>query len=408
MKILKKMRQKTFFKEQFFYISILFALLGNSIGMALNYFKPVRVNWSQILMLLSIVFLIDYSNLFFFRWKSFTKASLGLSFFLFFVLVYAVFTASDSGNYSLYVFHMLYAFLFSIFIHTQRNELDIENLLIVVFWGTFFFLPVVYKWTVSGELLTSWHAREGLEFFTAAKPIYINGIACLFFIKSGNKLAKIFFTIFLLLDFYLLLLLGKRTPLLCLIICVAIAYAKLDLLRFFLKPKRIVGLLCAITVILVFILNNKELVQVFNRLYERTLNGFYVMMGSTQYDDVSAAYRPLLRMKAAQIISEFSYFQYIFGAGVMTMYMDAPILQAYLDMGVAGIIGYTYYVVFLPMKIAFTNKSLAIVVLSMLCVYFAISGFSYDLPYKCYNYTPLVLLFYSLRAINIKQLLISR
>ena len=95
------------------------------------------------------------------------------------------------------------------------------------------------------------------------------------------------------------------------------------------------------------------------------LRGIYTLYGNNSLGiDESASTRVYTQRVSLDIIwNETNPFKVLFGHGYMTLYVDVPILQAMLDLGIVGWLLYTYIVVLNPIltilnrsKITFASK----------------------------------------------------
>lgn len=391
--------------EVLFYFGITLSFIGNSIGMTLNYFKPIGTNWSKIVMVMSLILIVDWKNLLHRKFDTPLKTSGHFIGFILFTFLLTLFTGGQSRHYVLYMFHMSYVLLVAILIYTQRRRINVDLLMLNIYLLTLVYIPLSSYWVNSG-ILNSWYTSENaiIEPFTVSKPLFFNGVCCLYFMCKKDFIIKAIALGTIFFDFIMMSSIGKRTPILSLLVCVLILLYRIKAWRVFFKPKVLIPVLLLGLLLFVFINNDTVYFSNIKDVYDRSKVGIQALYGINGVYEQSASYRPFLRMKAAEMIGQFSYFQYLFGAGVGTLYMDAPVLQAYLDMGIAGFCGYLYFVVVTPVCKSFKEKEITLMIAAMFGFYIALTGFSYDVNYKFYNYTPMILYFYLNQKVSSNQI----
>ena len=139
-------------------------------------------------------------------------------------------------------------------------------------------------------------------------------------------------------------------------------------------------------------------------VFERTISGILDMLLGSSISGQAAVTRYSLRSWAIEyIVNEFGVLNYVFGAGYMTRWLDAPLLQSYLDLGLIGFGLYLYIVILKPLKIIFSplEKVSLVFWTSGLCVYNILSSMNSGIPYTHVRWIPLVLLFISIRDIRL-------
>jgi hypothetical protein len=190
---------------------------------------------------------------------------------------------------------------------------------------------------------------------------------------------------------YVLFAAGKRTPIAVSAIAVLLYFYKIGIIKDRLKY-------FAFFVVLIAALSfNINSIQVaLNEFWNNFYKGVFNILGNTEVRDTSGS--AILRYEARQwaydyITSKFNFFNYIFGAGYMTRWLDNSILQAYLDMGIIGFIFYIRLVIVFPVKIM-SNKNINLIVLfaAFFCLYHILCATSSGNPYLYINFTSIVLL----------------
>ena len=102
------------------------------------------------------------------------------------------------------------------------------------------------------------------------------------------------------------------------------------------------------------------------------------------------------RQETINIIRDFSFLNYIFGAGYMTKWIDNPLLQSYLDLGIYGFSMYFFYVVLKPLITIFKTRNKYILFGCLLCFYNVFSSISSGNPYSFLKWDPIIFLLFIL------------
>lgn len=87
---------------------------------------------------------------------------------------------------------------------------------------------------------------------------------------------------------------------------------------------------------------------------ESASNALLSLLGYSDVD-VSGANRAEIRTKIYGELESFSVLNWLFGKGYMYVYMDFPLFQVLLDMGLIGVIFYSYFQLIIPIKFLFSN-----------------------------------------------------
>ena len=235
-----------------------------------------------------------------------------------------------------------------------------------------------------------------LERFTMSSACLTN-IICSLFLSRKARWVQIIAVLSIILDFYIITLIGKRTPL---IISFVIVVSYLLKNRISFKLSYVVyAILIYFIVVYVFFRNSVVNVQL-TSVIDNIGRGVEDMISGSETDDFgSAVARYEARVFAIDYIRfNFSPLNYIFGGGYMVKWLDIPILQAYLDMGIIGFFFYLYYVLLLPIisiiKASATN--VAIQFASFNAFYSIFSAFNSGNPYGYNKWIPIVVLVFVL------------
>lgn len=279
-----------------------------------------------------------------------------------------------------------------------EGELDDSIFWAFIFSGLCTLLGAYYLWNglMVGE--EAWQLRKdnenyALEIFTAASAAITNFTCVLYFPKDRPRIFQLARYPMAAMALYIILFGGKRTPVLVVLAIVLLFLAKQG------RANRIKAFASSFVAILalVFLYVGNDLFQ--GKVDETAYNIFYGIqniLGNVEVSDQtgSAAARYNSRNWAYSYISEnFNVFNYVFGAGYMTRWLDNPVLQAYLDMGVLGFFGYVAIVLLYPARVALKeNLSNAGMFSLSLCVHGVLSCINSGTPYAIVKYVPIIIL----------------
>jgi hypothetical protein len=386
------------------YLGIALSLVGVPLGMYFNYLFPV-LEWSPLFMGVSVMLIMSYENLLLGRLPSFNKIFALIIAFQLLMLLYGFLSDNLTDQYL--SFHLYIVSLIFALASNDRRMSYIEIIRVTFFvslictvLGAFF----IWSGLVSGE--EAWQLRQdnenyALEQFTVASGAITN-LICAICYKSKFIITKIILIASLFLDGYIIFMSSKRTPIVVAIAILLIYFYKADFLKkgfnyIYVKYAIILGILSV-------------LFYQFNNSFEKAIddftiyfyNGFLNILGDRTVTDGTGS--AIARFQARNwaynyIENQFGFFNYILGGGYMTRWIDNPLLQSYLDMGILGLLLYIYLVVILPIKSFFKVNNLFTLFALLLCVYNVMATYSSGHPYGYIKYVPIVFLAF---AINLK------
>lgn len=386
-------------------LGVAFSLVGVPLGMYMNQIVGGS-GWSPITMFFSIILLV--------RWRGLSSAFIYISktplkwmiVFQLMMVIYGIF--SDNRMTGQYLSFHLYIIALCIGYATHRTFEFVRFIpkttfylsLIASLLGAYF----CSLGMVTGDeayMLRQMDDSYALEMFTIAGGSLTNFFAALTF-KKEHIWEKVLFTIAITMDIYVLISCTKRTPVFVAIVGTLIylyksGFAEKRILRKYAKYIMlfIIGLLYAYFSIDSFHIGVDDM---FSRLYD----GIRVLLGDESAKNIqdSAQARVQARNWAYHYIGQdFSFGNYIFGAGYMTKWIDVPILQAYLDMGLIGIFLYGYLVgwtLLHSLLKKYINPAGIFAIVSAL--YVSLSMFNSGNPYQYVKYTGacfLIFVFYT-------------
>jgi hypothetical protein len=391
-------------------IGVALALVGVPLGMYFNYLFPV-VKWSPILMVFSFLLIISFKNLFLGRFPSFNKMFIIIFIYQLLMLFYGILSTKLTTQYlsfHIYILSLLLAY------STNEVRYSYKNVIITTFYisaicsllGAFF----LWSGLVTGE--KAWELRQdndeyALEQFTVVVGAITNFICALCWQAKNIKL-KLIVWLFIALDAYIIFRSGKRTPVfVSLIILIVYSYKtgginnKL-LLRYF----KIFLLLAILAVS--FYINVDFFQKLVDNFFYNFYNGVLNILGNTDVRDTtgSAIARYNSRKWAYDYIeNNFTFLNYIFGAGYMTRWIDNPLLQSYLDMGVFGLFFYILLILVYPIKSYIKVNTTIVLFAILLCVYNFMASISSGNPYAYIKHVPVVFLAFTM---NLERKTIKR
>lgn len=386
-------------------IGIMLVSIGVPLGMYLNFSTGTNI-WSPLIMFLSIAFILHKKRLSFYIKTEY----ISLFIFQLIMICYCLWSSQISIQY---LFFHLYIIALILALSKTKN-IEMKDVLRYSFFFsiplTVFGIIVCQLGLVVGPL--AWSLRNANEDY-ALEPFtislgsligYFSGLC----ITKKNRFEKILVFIILGLNIYLIWQCQKRTPLLILIICTLIYHIKSKGFT----PQTIIPLilkLIPISIItLLILLQNQEFYQEFNKFSTNVLNGIQNILGNNKVSDSSgsAIVRYEYRTYALDYIkNQFNIINYIYGNGYMEKWkqIDNPILQAYLDMGIIGLLGYINFVIIYPIRKLLFHKLNVYQLFFLFCsLYNVFSSISSGNPYFYQKYTPICLLILSF-TINKKQ-----
>jgi O-antigen ligase len=299
-------------------------------------------------------------------------------------------------NFHLYIIALIIA------LSTNENRLNYNNIILTVFLLSSI-LTLLGAYCLWNELVTSeetWILIEGihdsvLEQFTVAKGAFVNFVSALFLFGYKRKYLKVLLICFLILDIYIVFESTKRTPVFGSIVALVLFLYKKNKRNYmdFFRYIWIFTLLCIIVIILYFNVNMIQ--ETLDNFWYNFSNGVQNLFGNTKVSDEtgSAIARYEFRKWAYNYIeSNFTFVNYLFGAGYMIMYIDNPILQAFLDMGLLGVFLYVCITVIYPARIFIKGKNILVLFIVLLCFYDLIASIHAGNLYEYNKYVPVICL----------------
>ncbi|MBD5505611.1 MAG: hypothetical protein HDR09_18195 [Lachnospiraceae bacterium] len=396
--ILKSMRE----------ISLAIIVIGAGLGMYLNFYFG-NIGWNNFLMLFALIFIPNWKNLLSNKLYTFPNTIKFILFFQLFVIIYMILANAAKIDY-------VYTFFTIIFIvglsSSKPGTVRWERVIYFSWILGWICLILCIRTIITGAYFIEYaHSHDGSGYESILVDLtmagnLINFIACcLYFIKTSNRIKVKFSILGIFLSLLLIFILGKRTPLILAIILIILyiyrfnppsRYIKKSTLYFF------IGIILGI-----FILFQIPVVhEMFFDIMKRTISGVLDLLNGTSNSGMAAVERYYLRNWAFNYIdNRFYMFNYVLGAGYMTKWLDAPLLQAFLDLGIIGFLFYLYLVIIKPLKIIFSplDRNPIIFWGTSLCLYNILSAMNSGHPYSHLKWIPIIILFLILRDYKYKE-----
>lgn len=383
-------------------------LCGVPYGMYLNFLLPngfYGIGWSPVIMVLSILLLTDWDNAIRLRFPSFSKVMGYIILFQLIMLAYGMYSDNMTNQYL--SFHLFVISLcFSISSNKSYEKFDKFTTALYVVSFPLVILGVFYM--ASGLIVgdEAYQMRQynddyALEPFTACSGMLTNMFAILC-VNSKSLWHRVFLAISFAAGLYVILYTGKRTPLLDLFVAFFI-YLFLENRLKGKSFKRIVSYsIIGVIVICILIALIPRVGEQAENVWDNFTSGVLNLLGFTNVSDTSgsAIERVYNRRWAYDYINtRFGSINYIFGGGYLVRWLDNPVLESFLDMGLIGIIFYISIVVIYPIKVIFKRYNNTNIVLGlMLASYAIVSMFNSGNPYQYSKYTPIVILAFFVKS----------
>lgn len=370
-------------------IGISLALCGVPLAMLLNYFFPV-VSWSPIVMMFSAICLYNPSG------ENVKNNRYLTSIITFQVLMLIYWFLFDSNNYKYLSFHVfILAFYYVITRNDKILECDFLRTLFV-YSGILSIACAIleylgfFSFEFWYDLGASDAGERTLEVFTANIAAYTNLVAALVLFSKNNKpWFNLLLLILCAVDLYVISYSGKRSSFVAAVFAIGyVVYRN----KVYVNHKGLIALIIVTSVVLV-----PQIRDTFLDFFDRTISGFTDVYGGKKVDfdeNSSTSIRAYNLDLALKQFETFTFGEYILGRGYLKFFIDNPLLESYLDMGIMGFLFYFYIIVLKPILILRRNiiddkyTTLALL-LALSNTFICISN---NNPYEYFAYTPTIML----------------
>lgn len=346
-------------------LAISLLVLPTTVGMYLNFFFK-NLHWSNLIVIFSFVLLFLTCDLL--RGKKLvgSKDLWLIVVFHLLCLVYLLISGKNAGKFLL--FHFASIALPFLLMATWLDKKLMERIILFT-WiiSAVNALLAVYCFS-KGYYLNLFDAEDPLiadkedrilEAFTMSFGAIVNVAASLTLPLKGRFRTwfKYLPPIFIVLDFYVIILCEKRTPLFV-ITLMLVAFALKNRAKVF-NVKSLLALLIFIVVLLVFVLSNQFIEERFNGIIDSFSNGVNDMIYGTQSDKYgSAVARFYARERAISMFNDnLTPFSLLFGNGYNFInQIDIQPLQLLIEMGTIGLVILIYFSI-LPFRVLYKTPS---------------------------------------------------
>lgn len=385
-------------------VGIALVCSGIQLGMLLSFFIPAFPGVATV-MALSILLTLDYKSLVKRRMPSCNQILVICISFQIIMLLYLYFCMGKlNAGFGL---HHFYVIALIIALSSLRRNLDISSFPKYLYVISFPLL-VLEAWLCNKGLVVghiAWEQRQvnanyALEPFAVAQGALINMFAVMS-IKSTPlphcKQLLIFLRVLsILLGMYVMLECGKRTPLFVFFAGLFFLFYWKGLVSVKIKKKTMV----AFALIIMFFLTGFFIVPWFQEKLMFFMNNMYAgilnLIGDNSVQDASgsALERVGYRNFAYNYINDnFGFLNILFGGGYAILWLDNPLLQSFLDMGLLGSTLYSFLILIYPARLIFMKSDEpAFVLARLLSLYAILSVFNSGHPYMWIKYAPICVL----------------
>lgn len=320
---------------------------------------------SSIIMFIGVLLIADWNNVFQIKFPRLTSKVFFLAVFqlylMFYLILYSNAYISDSfGKDTLYC-------LFAIALTFSAASIDRSQRLCILPKMLFyvnFLLLVLLTYIVLNDSSYSVGVRyvlsSGGDAITLALGCTTFAITILIY-EVKNIIERVMKILSSVLVIACTIFFQTRVALFGVILVLIIYCALNNKISINISKKKIIrcGILILSTILLSKILMQYQFFQDgWTLMYNRTLKGILTFLGiNNDFGvDASAVNRTMTMAQSWEIIYSRGILQTLFGNGYMTLYVDVPILQAFLDLGLIGGIMYSFFIVILPINLLFSRK----------------------------------------------------
>lgn len=357
-------------------------------GMYLNYFLGGEA-WSNVVAVVSVALVANWRNVVSLRFPS--RSNLFILFSLFFLVCLFYALASGFKGMEKVIYFLLFSFCaYVAFMSTSvGRDFDLDEFLWVALLLSSSLALLNFYCLVNGLIVDygdveamKYEDRNILERFTMSSGSVVNVFVALWAYRRRCLPDVISWVLLLLvlIDFYVILAFGKRTPLVVSFVSTAV-FVFWGNLSFKINWRVIVVAFVAIP-----LLDSDLFSENFDSFKVRFVSGVSEIFTGEDVGDVqtSGLARYELRERTwRRMASEFSFLNYVFGKGYNSLgQIDNPLLQAYFEMGLVGF-GAVLWSVLMPFVLLFGRwRRLWYIQFAAMCpLYQALAVFNSGNPY---------------------------
>lgn len=374
-------------------------VIGVPMGMLLNYFVPI-VKWSPLIMIISILFLSDFSTI---RNKIRINNSFKALLVLQLMMIIYWFLLDNHLTLINYLFFHLFIIALVVVFSISRKlqfcdylkELFILSSSISIIAALLHFFNIIaVENQINGD-------DSILDVFTLNMAAYVSIISGICLLKKKWSILFCVQLIILAIDFYVIIQSGKRSYFVSVFVALFFYAYKM---KYFIR-----SLIYLSSILLLLFVVSPTVRTEFETISTRTMSGFTDVYGSKKVDydeNSSSSIRKNNQIKILNRVDrEFHLGNYVFGGGYLYAFIDAPWLEAYFDMGILGWILYTYLIILVPLtflrRVNGDDKLSVFIFLNTLVNISVL--LTNNNPYSYFVYTPICLIALYKRRKNVSE-----
>lgn len=188
---------------------------------------------------------------------------------------------------------------------------------------------------------------------------------------------------------------GKRTAMLVTILTVALylfRYKRISMFKLF----GLVLMMVAVSVLMTLSMEGSDLTGRMTDTWDGAIAGIHdLFTGEKTSGNESASMRyHAMQWAFHEIQHNFSWLNFLLGEGILTQWLDIPILQSYIDTGVPGFLVYTGLTIVYPLYCCFSKagRNKYVFFAAALNFYTVFSSWNSGHPYTSVKWAPLLFL----------------
>lgn len=359
--------------------------------MLLKFLIP-GIDWSQAVMAASILAIFPFREKTFlsFKLNGINIVLLAFQLLMIFFWYFSYLGHPDSFRY---LFFHLYIIVLVFTINTNKKLHTIEFINVLFFVSSI--LTLAFSYLHFSGIYAAHRALflddSILDVFTMNIATYANLMCCLILLSKKNTKAKVILILLLaILDLYVILISGKRSYFVSIFVA---------LLFWTYKKENSLKTILSLIVIFCFIFVAFDSIRdIFVHMIQQTFAGFNNVFFSSNvsFDKMdSSTYRAINLQKTLSYVDQnYGFLNFIFGYKYLFAWIDNPLLESYLDMGIPGFVLYSYIVILYPIKrlrqTSLNNRNQF--VLLMIAIVNITVCITNNNPYEYIAYTPICLL----------------
>lgn len=231
--------------------------------------------------------------------------------------------------------------------------------------------------------------------------IIVTNMSCSFYylLRDLNKKKAFFLYCWLSFCFFILALNQKRTPMIVAIVIFMLFVYEKGYYKTFVNKRFIMStiLFFAALMIIINIYLSEGIVWLMVQRVSQGIQDIIFGTGSLESTN-SGSMRYFARQDAFQTLSEMEWYELLIGKGYMYSWYDIPLLQAFIDMGIYGVISFFSFIVYMPIKAFRYRNHPNVLFVIFLCMYGLLACLTSGHPYGPAKWVPICLLLFVLNG----------